>query len=202
MKSFELNSLNNFLDGWYIDTLLCDQLIENYNALKLENKENPIKTKEIGYKNIYFNNINNNLQNLYRNEIDQALTLYKQKYIWCDHCQQPWHMACTPNFQRYDAGAFYQNWHFENNGSASSFHRHLVFMTYLNDINEGGETEFYYQKLKIRPKKGLTLIWPAGWTHTHRGSPAPYEEKFIITGWFSYDIFSWISAVDLNQPKR
>ena len=42
-------------------------------------------------------------------------------------------------------------------------------MTYLNTIKVGGETEFLYQKLKIKPKKGLTLIWPTDWTHTHRG---------------------------------
>ena len=61
-------------------------------------------------------------------------------------------------------------------------------MTYLTDVvGEGGETEFYYQKLKIKPKKGLTLIWPSDWTHTHRGIPAPDEEKVIITGWIHYE---------------
>ena len=64
--------------------------------------------------------------------------------------------------------------------------RHLVWMTYLNDVEEGGETEFYYQKLKVKPRKGLTLIWPVDWTHTHRGIVAPKEEKMILTGWFSF----------------
>ena len=65
--------------------------------------------------------------------------------------------------------------------------RHLVWMTYLNDIEEGGETEFYYQKLKVKPRKGLTLIWPVDWTHTHRGIGATEEEKIILTGWFSFE---------------
>ena len=59
-------------------------------------------------------------------------------------------------------------------------------MTYLNDINDGGETEFLYQNIKIKPRKGLTLIWPADWTFTHRGNFAPSEEKYIVTGWFNY----------------
>ena len=47
-------------------------------------------------------------------------------------------------------------------------------------------TRFYYQKLKVKPRKGLTLIWPVDWTHTHRGIVAPDEEKMILTGWFSF----------------
>ena len=59
-------------------------------------------------------------------------------------------------------------------------------MTYLNDVTEGGETEWYYQKLKIKPKKGLTVIWPADWTYQHRGIPSKTHHKYIITGWFSF----------------
>jgi hypothetical protein len=64
--------------------------------------------------------------------------------------------------------------------------RHLVFMTYLNDVTDGGETEFFYQKLKVKPEKGLTLIWGADWTFTHRGITSPTQTKYIVTGWFNY----------------
>ena len=59
-------------------------------------------------------------------------------------------------------------------------------MTYLNDVADRGETEWYYQKLKIKPKKGLTVLWPTDWTYTHRGIPSPSQLKYIITGWYSY----------------
>jgi hypothetical protein len=59
-------------------------------------------------------------------------------------------------------------------------------MTYLNTVFKGGETEFLYQDIKFSPTKGNTLLWPAYFTHTHRGIPAPIEDKFIITGWFEY----------------
>jgi hypothetical protein len=59
-------------------------------------------------------------------------------------------------------------------------------MTYLNDVYNGGETEFYHQQLKVKPQKGLTLIWPADWTYTHRGIVAPDEEKIIVTGWWNF----------------
>jgi hypothetical protein len=59
-------------------------------------------------------------------------------------------------------------------------------MTYLNDIKEGGETEWFHQKLKIKPEKGLTVIWPAEWLYLHRGCVAKKETKYIITGWISF----------------
>ena len=64
----------------------------------------------------------------------------------------------------------------------------VAWMTYLNDIEEGGETYFKQQECKVRPKKGLTLLWPADWTHFHKGIPAPNEEKMIITGWYEHVI--------------
>ena len=62
----------------------------------------------------------------------------------------------------------------------------LVFMTYLNDVNIDGETEWKYQKLKVKPKTGLTVIWPPYWTHLHRGIVSKKEEKIIVTGWYSF----------------
>ena len=59
-------------------------------------------------------------------------------------------------------------------------------MTYLNDVSDHGETEWFHQKLKVKPKKGLTVIWPADWTFTHRGISSPTQRKIIVTGWFSY----------------
>jgi hypothetical protein len=63
--------------------------------------------------------------------------------------------------------------------------RHLVFMTYLNDVSNGG-TEFYHQKLITQAEKGLTLIWPVDWTFTHRGVISPDQEKYITTGWYDF----------------
>lgn len=78
----------------------------------------------------------------------------------------------------------YHVWHFEN----SIFDvrdRVLVWTVYLNDIDEGGETEFIYQSERYKPKQGSVLIFPAGFTHTHRGNPPLKETKYIATGWYS-----------------
>lgn len=91
------------------------------------------------------------------------------------------------NVQCYPKGGGFKVWHTERHvGVGHPASRHLVFMTYLNDIDDAGETEFYHQNLKIKPKKGLTVIWPADWTHTHRGVPSMTQEKYIVTGWFNF----------------
>jgi len=62
----------------------------------------------------------------------------------------------------------------------------LVFMTYLNDVTDGGETQWLYQEKQIQPKKGLTVLWPTDFTHTHRGVVSPTQPKTIATGWYNY----------------
>ena len=89
------------------------------------------------------------------------------------------------NVQYYPPNGGYKALHYERSSVMTS-RRFLVFMTYLNDVTDQGGTEFTYQKITVKPEKGLTLIWPVDWTHTHRGIPSPTQEKWIVTGWFSF----------------
>jgi hypothetical protein len=59
-------------------------------------------------------------------------------------------------------------------------------MIYLNDVTEGGETEFYYQQHFETPEQGKLIIWPSDWTYLHRGIPSPTQVKYILTGWFRH----------------
>ena len=78
----------------------------------------------------------------------------------------------------------YHLWHCENDFNNPT--RVGVWTIYLNDINEGGETEFLYQSLRIKPTQGTVVIFPASYTHTHRGNPPLLETKYIMTGWVNY----------------
>jgi len=121
----------------------------------------------------------------YMQQFKPVIERYKQEYQWC-HAWTPWAIEAV-NIQHYAPGQGFYKWHTERSSKREpDSARTLVWMTYLNDVDQGGETEFYYQELKVKPRKGLTLMWPADWTHTHRGIPAPAEEKYIVTGWFSY----------------
>ena len=59
----------------------------------------------------------------------------------------------------------------------------VLLILSLNDVTDKGETEWFYQDKKIKPRKGLSAIWPVDFTHTHRGIPSPTQEKYIVTGW-------------------
>ena len=86
------------------------------------------------------------------------------------------------NIQRYQTGDHFQKIHTERS-SLETLHRILAWMTYLNDVDDGGTTYFEHYDLEIKPKKGLTLIWPAEWTHAHKGNVLHSGSKYIITGW-------------------
>ena len=76
----------------------------------------------------------------------------------------------------------YHGWHSETNNIACAS-RTLVWSVYFNDVEEGGETEFLYQNRRELPRQGDVLIFPAGYTHTHRGNPPIGGDKYLITSW-------------------
>jgi hypothetical protein len=67
--------------------------------------------------------------------------------------------------------------------SLDAFSRVLVYTLYLNDVEEAGETEFLHQLIRVKPKKGTICLFPAGFTHPHRGNTPYSGEKYILTGW-------------------
>ena len=86
--------------------------------------------------------------------------------------------------QRTKTGEFYK-WHCD--GSAKVFtNRIIVAIWYLNDIEEGGETQFLYQDVKIKPEAGKLLLFPPYWTHTHQGAPVLAGTKYIATTWLCW----------------
>lgn len=80
----------------------------------------------------------------------------------------------------------YHVWHCEHDNRKNGS-RLLLVMVYLNDVEEGGETEFLYQSRRIKPKRGTMVICPSGFTHTHRGNPPLTGDKYMINGWIEYD---------------
>lgn len=80
----------------------------------------------------------------------------------------------------------YHVWHCEAQ-DRNSMSRVLTWIIYLNDIPDGqGETEFLWQGIRVKPKAGTCVIWPAQFTHPHRGNPVYSCDKYIATGWYTY----------------
>ena len=80
------------------------------------------------------------------------------------------------------AGGGFHAWHYEN-GALEVSRRQFVVQVYLNDDFDGGETEFLYQQRREEAVAGDVLIFPASFTHTHRGNPPLGGTKYIATSW-------------------
>lgn len=193
----------NFIEEYFIlDLTLCDELIKyhknnNFKYIgKIQSKEGPVvDITEKDSTDVSFElrtNPTNNLfeyaeiQTRFSKVLQESVDQYINKYKYCNNFAS-FGISEGVFIQHYLPKQGYHKWHCERTSARMpATTRHLVFMLYLNDVNDGGETEFYYQKVKIKPVKGKMLIWTADWTHTHRGIPSPTEEKYIITGWFNY----------------
>lgn len=65
--------------------------------------------------------------------------------------------------------------------------RAITYIWYLNDVYNDGYTEFS-NGMKIQPKQGKILLFPATWTYVHRGYPPKIQLKYICTGWISHKL--------------
>ena len=101
-------------------------------------------------------------------------------------CEQviPWHPYEGYNMQKYDPGQAYHGLHCENYGDPIGTQRCLVWMIYLNTVNDKGGTYFSNYNRTLDAVEGRCVIWPAYWTHFHKGIPSPTETKYIATGLF------------------
>ena len=114
--------------------------------------------------------------------IHKTLINYIKKYPYISSLPK-WTSSCTL-LQKTTPSQGYHEWHCENL-SYYETSRAVVWMIYLNDVEDGGETEFLYQRERVKPKRNTALLWPGSWTHIHRGNPPLKNDKYILTGWFT-----------------
>jgi hypothetical protein len=131
-----------------------------------------------------------NTDNLIYKSLHQALREYLDHIRSLSSAFDPFSQYSTKsaedtgyNIQRYDTGDSpgYYNWHGDHYFGPDGL-RILTFLWYLNDVDEGGETEFI-DGIKVQPKAGRLVIFPAAWTYIHRGLVPISNPKWIATGW-------------------
>ena len=189
IKEYKINK-KSLIGGSYISKNICKDIINFYK--KNENLQSVGTVSDTFDKNkkesteITLNtSLVLKLFPNYLNELKIVLENYKKKYYY-SNCVYSFSIKENIKIQHYKKNQGFKIWHMENDGSNKYIKRHLVFMTYLNTVKNGG-TNFLYQNITTKAEEGLTLIWPAHWTHTHKGQISKYSEKFIITGWFNFN---------------
>ena len=180
-------------DNIMTDEDLCDNIIKDFHTkdayhMRGETFGSTRKVSEAKKStDMLFNRLSDNNRDNYLQYLYKCLDQYKEDLPQINSVNT-WSIDEGFNVQWYKPGEGFIEWHSENMGmNITSIKRMAVFMTYLNDVTDEGGTEFAVYKQKINAVKGRTVIWPADWSYSHRGIPSLTQEKYIITGWISYN---------------
>jgi len=144
---------------------------------------------------LFFEEVSQQYSKWIHEGIVKCVDEYKKTYLGLDGLPL---VSTTCKIQRTGYAGGYHVWHSEHGGDETSMRRVLVWMLYLTTHEESGETEFLQQGIRIKPQAGRVVIWPASFTHPHRGNPVYDHHKYIATGWFNH--YYNINRVDAQTP--
>ena len=116
--------------------------------------------------------------------IQSFTSVYRKDYRSVDELSD-WNIVNDYNLQKYEPGQGYHAVHCEASNIWSA-PRVLAWMIYLNTVEDGGGTSFPAYDKVTDAVEGRFLIWPAYWTHVHKGVVSPTEKKYIATGWYGF----------------
>ena len=196
MKRADLEKSNltpNFIGSWVIEPTVCDAIIDYFEENKHKQRQGcttggiDLQAKNRQDMNLSPKELNFPENQIYKEYFEILFACYKDYNVQWPFLSEIVKHLDIGNFNigKYMPGQHFQKIHCERMG-LSSLHRLFAFMTYLNDVEEGGSTYFNHYDLDVKPKKGLTLIWPAEWTHSHKGNILKSGVKYIITGWLTF----------------
>ena len=126
---------------------------------------------------------NNGINNIIAKSIKEHIEKYKEENPELNLLDK-WVIRDNYNLQKYDPGGGYHVLHCENYNTGNHRTNILAWMYYLNTVREGGGTYFSNFDLTVNAVEGRLVIWPAYWTHFHKGIVSKTYEKYIATGWF------------------
>ena len=191
----EIKITHNQFIGIYENVLIkdtCKSIIELFEN-DLKNKVDEFgdnqffadKMERHDYQKYYQSaDKSNKIVSVINDALDKCIQLYAEEF-WT--VKQLKATSLKVKLQKTPPRGGYHVWHCEQGGDKKETHsRVLAWTIYLNDIPNGeGETEFLWQGLRVQPKAGTVSIFPASFTHTHRGNPVYSCDKYIATGWYT-----------------
>ena len=167
-----------------VDPSLCKKLIDTYENSDRWSTKPPVDRSGPYYEDsqLALDSFNKGLSSNVMVEFKKCFRDYLGKYPLLKASN---YISSLVLLQKTNPTQGYHQFHYEN-GSYYNCNRTMAWMIYLNNVEEGGETEWLYQKKKVKPTIGTVVIWPGGYTHFHRGNP-PMSTKYIATGWIQSD---------------
>ena len=183
---------NSSLIGIYEDALTvneCESLMSKFE----ESEQSPGQTlggytpewkkcMEISSEDMKFSQTNIVSTTILKS-LKECIGKYKMEYPALSVISR-WGVVDQFTFQKYETeDDGYKSWHCEHGSHPESAVRILAWMFYLNNAKSGTEFKHYPT---VNAKMGRCVIWPAAWTHLHKGVTPNEGLKYIITGWFSH----------------
>ena len=188
---FKEENVKQFLDFWdFAERVTPDRLVDRQSTedgiTKREKADNAIGFNTIA-QHEKLKHLNADFEEFQRYINGDILELYNKEYPGFG---RP--ISIQGKIQKTRPGEGYHVWHCEHDQNEP--YRVLAWALFLNDVEEGGELEFLHQGIRVKPRKGDFVVWPAHFTHLHRGNPPISDEKYIVTGWYQY--------VDIEPRER
>ena len=165
----------------------CDHLIKTFqqykkSSIRRPNVNHAANDISLGIFPVLDQNSKNAFYRSMSNIIDQYIDQYR---ILSEHTHNGYQVTDI-KVQQTEPSEGYHTWHCEFSPTSLFFKRWGVWSLYLNDVEKGGETEFLYQSIRVKPKTGTVCIFPSYFTHAHRGNPPLKNTKYLATGWIEY----------------
>ena len=132
---------------------------------------------------LFVDDLNAEFAEKINNCLNQAIKEYVSYYSIINDNTDGIVQSVKQKMQKTPIGGGYHEWHYESS-SVTCTNRILAWTIYLNNVNEGGETEFLYYSERCKAEVGKVTIFPANFIATHRGNPPISNEKYILTGWY------------------
>ena len=197
MKRININSQQtHFIGCWNLENKkLCNEIInlfENNKNLQIQgitDKGIDPKTKKTTDIPVSPNDLKKpklEILKKYIGELHKCFLDYQNQWPFLKSMLKTVYVPSF-NIQKYSRGDHFASLHSERT-SLDTLHRLFAWMTYLNDVDDGGQTNFGHYGIKIKPETGKTIIWPAEWTHAHTGEILKSGKKYIVTGWMHFPI--------------
>ena len=171
------------------DPALCERMIQSFHALERFQKKNGRGVRggleESGWTELDITPLSDPG---FRGMVYDTMCRYLERYNATLGLTIPIPVAERISeliIKRYRAGTE-DNFqpHFDSLGPVCN--RYMVFLWYLNDVEEGGETAFLDIGVEMRPKTGRLVMFPPYWMFQHAAKPPVSNDKYILSSYFLF----------------
>ena len=169
--------IRTFADLW-----LSTMPDKKRRGMVMDTKRGGIIDKKIkdSYDIEMFLDENSEINNCIRKALLPKIGEYKKKHPQLNELSD-WKYDNLYNLQKYEPGMAFHLLHCEHSKAPSQSSRIAAWMIYLNTVTDGGGTYFDNYDITMNAVEGRCVIWPAYWTHMHRGIVSKTETKYIAT---------------------